>query len=77
MKTRLQQTDAFQAKTESGKLYGITEFTEQMYQETLSAADNGWIDGMKEYRVSSGGHANQKSKTVYEIVATGEMATRI
>ncbi len=77
MKTRLQQTDAFQAKTESGKVYGITEFTEQMYQEFLNGAENGWADGMKEYRVSGGGHANQKSKTEYEIVATGEMVTRI
>ena len=77
MKTRLQQTDAFQAKTESGKVYGITELTEQMYQEFLNSADNGWADGMKEYRVSGGGHANKKSKTEFEIVATGEIATRI
>lgn len=77
MKTRQQQTDAFQVKTESGKVYGITEFTEQMYQEFLNSADNGWADGMKEYRVSGGGHANKKSTTEFEIVATGEIATRV
>ncbi|WP_455830333.1 hypothetical protein [Pseudomonas fluorescens] len=77
MKTRQQQTDAFQVKTDSGKVYGITEFTEQMYQEFLNPADDKWTDGMKAYKVSGGGNANRKSATEYEIVATGEIGTRI
>lgn len=77
MKSRQQQTDAFQVKTESGKVYGITEYTEQTYHEFLNPADNGWADGMKGYKVAGGGNANRKSAAEYEIVATGEIATRI
>lgn len=77
MKTRQQQTDAFQVRTESGKVYGVTEITDQMYRESLSSSANGWIDGLKEYRVVGGGHANKKSDQEYEIVATGEIAIRI
>ena len=77
MKTRQQQTDAFQVKTESGKVYGITEITDQLYQESISSSANAWINGMKEYRVVGGGHANKKSDLEFEIVATGEIATRI
>ena len=77
MKSRQQQTDAFNVKTQSGKIYGIAEFTHQIYQEFLNPADNVWADGMKQYKVSSGGNANKKSDTEYEIVATGELAVRI
>lgn len=77
MRTRQLQTDAFQVKTESGKVYGITEYNEQMYQEFLNPADNGWADGMTGYKVAGGGNANKKSATEYEIVATGEIGIRI
>jgi hypothetical protein len=77
MKQRQQQTDAFKVQTDSGKIYGIAEFTHQIYQEFLNPADNGWADGMKQYRVAGGGNANRKSSTEYEIVATGEIAIRI
>lgn len=77
MKTRQQQTDAFKVKTESGKVYDIVEITQQMYQEFLNSADNGWADGMKEFKVVGGGHANRKSDKEFEIVSTGEIATRV
>ncbi|CAM4004523.1 hypothetical protein [Pseudomonas wadenswilerensis] len=77
MKQRQQQTDAFKVKTESGKTYGIEEFTHQIYQEFLNPADNGWADGIKEFKVVGGGRANRKSSNEYEIVATGEIAVRI
>lgn len=77
MRTRQLQTDAFQVKTESGKVYGITEYKDQMYQEFWNPADNGWTDGMTGYKVAGGGNANRKSATEYEIVATGEIGIRI
>lgn len=77
MKTRTQQTAAFKVKTDSGKVYDIVELTSQTYHEFLNPADNGWADGMKQYKVSIGGNANKKSETDYEIVATGEIAVRI
>ncbi|RMQ98454.1 hypothetical protein ALP94_04634 [Pseudomonas savastanoi pv. glycinea] len=77
MKTRLQQTDAFKVQTESGKVYGIAELTSQTFHEFLNPADNGWSDGMKQYKVSIGGNANKRSDTEYEIVTTGEIAVRI
>ncbi|BCQ68224.1 hypothetical protein PEQA60_22140 [Pseudomonas sp. Eqa60] len=76
MKSRQLQTDAFKVKTESGKVYGIVEITHQTYHEFLNPADNGWADGLKEFRVAGGGNANRKSNTDYEIVSTGEIAVR-
>lgn len=77
MKKRQQRTDLFKVQTEAGKVYEIAELTHQTYHEFLNPADNGWADGMKEYKVSIGGNANKKSSTEYEIVATGELAVRI
>lgn len=77
MKTRQLQTDAFKVKTEAGKVYDISEIQNQTYHEFLNPADNGWAEGMTEYKVAGGGHANKKSSTEYEIVATEELAVRI
>ena len=77
MQRREQRTDLFKVQTEAGKVYEIAEITHQTYHEFLNPADNGWADGIKEYRVSVGGNANKKSNTEFEIVATGELAARI
>ena len=77
MKTRQLQTDAFKVKTKSGKIYDISEVQTQTYHEFLNPADNNWAEGMTEYKVKGGGHANKKSSNEYEIVATEEIAVRI
>lgn len=77
MKTRQVTKEVFQVKAESGKIYRIAAVMTQTYHEFLNPADNGWSDGLVGYVVESGGKANKKSDTEYEIVATGEMAVRI
>jgi hypothetical protein len=76
-KQRQVQTDAFEVKTESGQTFTVQEVTTQILQELLDGSNTGWMNGSKQYKVRGGGYANKVSDTTFEIVATGERATRV
>lgn len=76
-KTRTVQTDLFEAKSSTGRVYVISEQTTQIMTTFLDNSNTGWIDGTKHYRVKSGGSANKLSETEFHIVASGEDVTRV
>ncbi|MDF9773331.1 hypothetical protein [Pseudomonas baetica] len=76
-KTRTVQTDLFEAKSKTGRVYVISEQTTQILTTFLDNSNTGWIDGSKCYKVRSGGSANKLSETDFHILASGEYATRL
>lgn len=70
------QTGSFEVQTESGKSYTVNEITTQILQQFQDGTDTGWMNGSKQYRVGSG-FANKINDTTFEIVETGEEATRV
>lgn len=76
-KKQIVQTDLFKAKSESGKVYEISEQTTQIKTIFMDNTDTGWMNGSKSYLVRSGGLANKISDTEFEIVTAGEIATRL
>jgi len=76
-KTRTVQTDLFEAKSKTGRVYVISEQTTQIMSTFLDNSNTGWMDGTKHYKVRSGGSANKLSDTEFHILASGEDATRL
>lgn len=76
-KQRQVQTDAFEVRTPSGEAFMIKEYTTQILQEFLDGSNTGWMDSSKQYQVSGGGYANKINATTFQIVSTGEEATRV
>jgi hypothetical protein len=76
-KTRTIQTDLFEAKSKTGRVYAISEQTTQIMTTFLNGSNTGWMDGTKHYKVRSGGSANKLSETEFHILASGEDATRL
>jgi hypothetical protein len=54
----------------------VKEFTTQILQQMLDGSNTGWMNGSRQYRVS-GGFANKIDENTFEIVETGEEATRV
>jgi hypothetical protein len=76
-KTRTIQTDLFEAKSKTGRVYVISEQTTQIMTTFLDNSNTGWMGGTKHYKVRSGGVANKLSETEFHILASGEDATRL
>lgn len=76
-KTRTVQTDLFEAKSKTGRIYVISEQTTQIMTTFLDNSNTGWMDGTKHYKVRSGGSANKLSEAEFHILASGEDATRL
>lgn len=76
-KIRIVLTDQFEAKSSTGRIYELSENTTQIKTTFSNDSKNGWIDGIKQYSVRSGGSANKLSPTEFHILASGEDATRI
>jgi hypothetical protein len=76
-KQRQVQTDAFEVRSGSGQTYMVKEYTTQILQEFLDGSNTGWMDASKQYQVSGGGYANKIDATTFQIVSTGEEATRV
>lgn len=70
------QTGSFEVQTASGKSYTVNEFTTQILQQFQDGTNTGWMSGSKQYRAGSG-FANKINDTTFEIVETGEEATRV
>jgi len=75
--TRIIQTDQFQVKGSSGKVYTITEETTQHDGTTISDTHTQWKNGLAGYTVQGGGAANKSASGEFVIVATGESCVRI
>ena len=75
--TRIVNTDQFEVKSITGRIYEIFEQTTQTKTTCGGDSDTGWVDGAKHYKVRSGGCANKLSQTGFHILASGEDATRI
>ena len=76
-RTRVVNTDQFEVKSNTGRIYEIFEQTSQTKTTLGGDSDTGWIDGAKHYKVRSGGCANKLSQSKFHILASGEDATRI
>ena len=76
-RTRIVNTDQFEVKSITGRIYEIFEQTTQTKTSFGDDSNTGWIDGAKQYKVRSGGCANKLSQTAFHIFASGEDATRI
>ena len=76
-RTRVVNTDQFEVKSITGRIYEIFEQTTQTKTTFGGDSDTGWVDGAKHYKVRSGGCANKLSQTGFHILASGEDATRI
>jgi len=71
------QTDLFETKSKTGRVYEISEQSTQIMTTVLDNSITGWMDGEKTYKVRSGGFANKLSENEFHIFASGENATRI
>jgi len=76
-KTRIVQTDIFEAKSKTGRIYVIAEQTIQVMRTLEDESNTGWMDGAKYYLVKSGGTAKKLSVTEFHLIASGENATRM
>ena len=75
--TRIVNTDQFEVKSITGRIYEIFEQTTQTKTTFGGDSNTGWKDGVKHYKVRSGGCANKLSQTGFHILASGEDAIRI
>jgi hypothetical protein len=75
-KTRVKQTDLFEVKSITGRVYEVSEQTMQIMTTFLNGSNTGWLDGTKRYVVISGGSVIKVSENDFFIVASGETATR-
>lgn len=71
------QTDLFEAKSKTGRVYEIFEQSTLIMTAVPDNSDTGWIVETKNYKVRSGGFANKLSENEFHIFASGENATRI
>lgn len=76
-RTRSKQTDLFETKSKTGRVYEIFEESTQIMTTGLDNSNTEWVDGAKIYKVRSGGFANKLSEKEFHIFASGENATRI
>jgi hypothetical protein len=76
-RTRTVQTDLFETKSKTGRVYEITEQSTLIMTTVLDNSDTGWMVETKHYKVRSGGFANKLSENEFHIFASGENATRI
>ena len=76
-KTRVVQTDQFEVRSSTGRIYELSEQTTQIKTTFVNDSETGWIDGNKHYKVRSGGSANKFSQTEFHILASGEVAIRL
>ena len=76
-KTRVRQTDLFEVRSKTGRVYEITEQTMQIMTTFLDNSNTGWLDGKKRYLVKSGGSANMLSDSEFYMVSSGENASRV
>ena len=75
-KTRVVQTDQFEVRSSTGRIYELSEETTQIKTTLVNDSETGWIDENKHYNVRSGGSANKLSQTEFHILASGEDAIR-
>ena len=76
-KTRIVNTDLFEVKSATGRIYEICEQTIQIKATCADGIKAGWISGNRRYKVRSGGSANKLSHTEFHILASGEDANRL
>ena len=76
-RTRTVQTDLFETKSKTGRVYEISEQSTLSMTTVLNNSDTAWIVETKTYKVRSGGFANKLSENEFHIFASGENATRI
>lgn len=76
-RTRTVQTDLFETKSKTGRVYEISEQSTLIMTTFLDSSDTGWMVETKTYKVRSGGFANKLSENEFHIFASGENATRI
>jgi len=75
--SRSRETDRFEAKGPSGRIYTITERTEQIDVTALDDQIRRWEDVHKSYLVLGGGSVNRVDESAFIIVATGEIVIRL
>jgi hypothetical protein len=76
-RTRTVQTDLFETKSKTGRVYEITEQSTLTMTNVMENSNSGWLVETKNYKVRSGGFANKLSENEFHIFASGENATRI
>ena len=71
------ETDRFEARADDGETFTIIEVTSQTSFTPLATGTKKWADGLKEYRVASGGFANRINDTEFRIVSNDKVVKRV
>jgi hypothetical protein len=75
--SRSRETDRFEVKGSTGRIYTITERTDQIDVTTLDDEFRRWEDVQKSYLVLGGGSVSRINDSSFVLVATGETVTRL